>query len=197
MPAGDNNSPLITALAALVELDPERGGMVLRKAIASLVADDSRSPGRISIKDVDGWARIRTRLRQAMADDKLTARRLGEQLELSESAIDKCAAPNGWVPSAAIVAKVEAWLISRADKAVTQTADSPVKTPASTTTGHARAGKLSPDQCSALIGRLNLAESERLIREEFGLTREVLDKAAAGQAVPREAAERIVARLAG
>ena len=57
------------------------------------------------------------------------------------------------------------------------------------------AGKLTPDQCNALIGHLSVMKSERLVREAFGLTREVVDKAAAGQAVPREVAERIIALL--
>jgi hypothetical protein len=48
-----------------------------------------------SRKDHAAWTPIREALRQAMQADKLTAMSLGRRLGLSESAIDKCSAPNG------------------------------------------------------------------------------------------------------
>jgi hypothetical protein len=191
MPAGDNNSPLITALAALVELDPERGGMVLRKAIASLVADDSRSPGRISHKDVEGWARIRTRLRQAMADDKLTARRLGEQLELSESSIDKATSPSGRPPSNDIIARVQQWLTSR---------DAENTRPPAAVNGHvverrSHAGRLSEVERERLAAHVQFT-AERELRQALGLTSLIITQAISGAELPAEAIERIANFLA-
>lgn len=182
--AGDN--PLLGALALLVEADPARGSLVLRKAIASLVSDDTRKMGRVSTKDPDAWAQTRDRLRRAMAADKLTAMQLGQLLELSESAIDKCSAPNGWVPSAAIAAKVEAWLLSR-DKP--NGSKSP---PAPGGNGVERpSGRLTVEQAAKLSGYTSLM-SDRRVREVLGLTPNLLTQALAGKPVPGE----VVARLA-
>ena len=83
MPGAPDN-PLLQALGLLVAADPARGSLVLRKAIATLVGDDTRPLGRVSTKDATAWAGIRDRLRRAMAADKLTAMQLGQLLELSE-----------------------------------------------------------------------------------------------------------------
>jgi hypothetical protein len=190
MPAGDNNSPLITALAALVELDPERGGMVLRKAIAALVADDTRPLGRVSTKDAAAWTQIRRRLREAMAADKLTARQLGEQLELSESAIDKCAAPNGPVPSNDIIARVQRWLTSR---------DTENTRPPAAVNGHVvdrrpHGGRLSEVERERLAAHVQFT-AERELRQALGLTSLIITQAISGAELPAEAIERITGFL--
>ena len=53
-------------------------------------------------------------LRGAIQTHKLTAMMAAIELGLSESAIDKAPAPNGPVPSDAVIAKVQGWPASRA-----------------------------------------------------------------------------------
>ena len=182
---------LLVALTALVEADPARGNAIVKRAIASLVSDDTRKMGRVSTKDPDAWAQTRDRLRRAMAADKLTAMQLGQLLELSESAIDKCAAPNGPVPSNDIIARVQRWLTSR---------DTENTRPPVAVNGHAvdrrpHGGRLSEAERERLAAYAQFTD-ERELRRTLGLTSAVIDQAIAGREVPSEAAERITGWLA-
>lgn len=190
MPGAPDN-PLLQALGLLVAADPARGSLVLRKAIATLVGDDTRPLGRVSTKDATAWAGIRDRLRRAMAADKLTAMQLGQLLELSESAIDKCSAPNGWVPSAAIAAKVEAWIVSRTESV----APAAVNGHAAPAERRPHAGRLSEHDRERLAAHAQFTD-ERELRRTLGLTSAVIDQAIAGREVPSEVAERITGWLA-
>jgi hypothetical protein len=183
MPAG--NAPLLAALTALVEADPQRGAEILRKAIVSLAADGTRALGRPSTKDGAAWAPIRERLRRAMAGDKLTAMQLAERLGLSESIVDKCAAPNGPVPSAAVIEKIKGWLAARA------------KPPAPTggSNGHALpADRLTEAEAAKLAGFRSLVDPSAL-RRHVKLTGDEIAAAAAGETLTADVVDRLRAFL--
>jgi hypothetical protein len=200
--AGDN---LLQVLGLLVAADPERGGVVLRKAIASLVADDIRPLGRVPAKDPIGWARrSEHNCARPMSVDGLTAMQLATELGLSESAIDKCAAPNGPVPSTAIIAKIRNWLAARESSVA---AASPVKKTAPANNGATKPAGNGADSRAAF--RLTRQECDRLFshisrwlegdcRRELGMTLEVAKRvAAAGQTEPAEIVERVRTFLDG
>jgi hypothetical protein len=183
--AGDN--PLLQALGVLVAADPERGNAIVKRAIASLVSDDTRKMGRPSSKDAAGWTQIRNRLRAQMEQRGVNCEDLAHELDLSVSATQKATAPGGDPPSPATIAKVEVWLSGRGANG--RSADSSVN-------GDAASGlHLSQLEKDKLGGYLSFGDRE--IRNLLGVTKEIAEKAYRGQSLAPEIVTRIAQALEG
>jgi len=209
--------PLFRAFATLYRAaPPEQRDRALRHAIAALV-DDRKTrtvapppiPPRASPSPpTSRWEPLRVRLRELAGNTPAGREAVARSIGLSPTTLTKLLAPGSSGPGAAILDRAQAWLASYSQapegSLVTlgdpQSAsrDTPDAKPNDRDPAHRRAGPLHPNklttQQSEALGLL-LSLDQRAIRKA-GVAPELAERAAAGQAVPVEVVERLVAFLA-
>ena len=197
---GANLAALSAALNALLPLaDPERAETVLRQAIVRLATAEDRRPltvrEPINGADLAAWEALKVRLRGSGISNAA----IGAAIGSSKSALDHLTGPGGRAPSTTLFNKLKAWLEEHQAVVKPPIAPKPNGKPAPAADpdppASRSAARLTEEQCRRLTAYTHLAEHQ--IRARFQVSGELLQRAAAGAALPPEVHEHISRGLAG
>jgi hypothetical protein len=203
-------SPVFKAFRVLYRAAaPDRRDLALRAGIAALIGPEARrgtaafvpaptpsssSPSAPSTR----WEGLRIRLRELAGNDPGQREAVARSIGVSATTFSKLLAPGSSGPGQAVIGRAEAWLDAQsvgltndetATKSTGRAADS---RPAPKPNGRSDPHKLTEQQREALALLLDL--DGRAIRKA-GVTAELAQRAAAGQAVPIEAIDKLTAFL--
>jgi transcriptional regulator with XRE-family HTH domain len=130
----------------------------------------------------DGWPALREQLRGLVREHGLTHAEIGGALGVEAATV------GGWLatshekcsPAAPLVLRIETWLLNGAPVPAVAAAEASLYS-------------LSPAEQQRLAAHLSLAGNEHELRDEFGCTRELLERAVTGAHLDGE----IISRLRG
>ena len=172
----DEVPALRVAFDALLPLaDLARQAAVLRTALKALVADSDRAPafhfaprGPRVRKSGDGqWAKLRTRVRRAMATQRMSSTALAGVIGITHSTLQRIISPSSSPPGEKVIAPLQVWVdgqsIDRGDKGLSIT-----QAISGNGAGAAAPPGLTPEQHAAL-GRLQAISDPAQLAERIEL----------------------------